>query len=165
MVSTALIGGIMVAVVVVIGAYLLLMSKGATIPSSTTTTISSYSTVQSTTSGFSTSSTTTIPTTTVNSNQAGVVTFAVAENDYSIAPNTFVINLNQTAYFSVTNYGTQDHDFGIYSLGPSFGTPVLNGGEGKGVFEFNSSSPGNYIVYSNVGNDRNMGMVGTLTIR
>jgi hypothetical protein len=169
MVTMQLIGGIVVVIIILIAGYFLLPGNHSNTRSSTfsTTQYYTYSTTGVTTSiGVSTNSTTVNSTTTIHPmNQAGVVVFNVTEKDYSITPNTFVINVNQTAYFNVTNDGTYSHDLGIYGLGSQWGTPVLNGGGGKGVFRFNATGPGNYTLYSNVGNDRNMGMVGTLTIR
>lgn len=136
-------------------------STTTTIQASTSYPVSSSSSSTSTTPTSSSSSSTSTSTTISSSN---VIIFNVTLRDYTITPNVFVARAGQTVYFNVTNWGTYYHDLGIWGLGSAYGTPQLNGNGGKGVFQFSSTAPGNYFVYSNVNNDQNYGMNAILSL-
>jgi uncharacterized cupredoxin-like copper-binding protein len=161
-----------IVVILIVGAvyFSFFNSQNSPGTSTTTTTIKQAQTTVPTTTQSTTTvptSVTTVPTTVTTINQSAhpqSITFNVTETDYSIAPSTFNAYANQKIIFNVTNNGAQTHDLGIWGLGSGYGTPQLNPHGGFGQFQFTTTTPGNYQIYSNVGGDQQRGMIATLYV-
>ena len=82
--------------------------------------------------------------------------FTVTGSAFKFAPATLTVNKGDTVRI------TFKHDFVIDELGVK--TQVINTGQEE-VVEFVADTAGTFEYYCSVGNHRQMGMVGTLTVK
>ena len=94
-----------------------------------------------------------------------VRTVSVSETDFAIAPKDLDVKTGTTVTFEVRNHGATDHNLEIE--GPEGEVELdedLSPGD-AGTLEATFSRPGTYEWYCPVGNHREMGMEGTITVR
>ena len=151
--TTFLVIVIVILATISIAEYTIFYSNSKTIQTSTT-----YYTTTATTSASTSTSTT------VQSNSS-VIVYNVTITDNSITPNMFSARKGQTVWFNVTNIGTRQHDFGIWDLGASYGTPILNPNGGFGVFQFSSTGAQTFHIFSNLDDDWQEGLNANLTVQ
>jgi plastocyanin len=87
--------------------------------------------------------------------------FTVTGQPYSFTPNTLTVTKGDKVKITFKNTKGM-HDFVIDELHVK--TPVIQTGEDASV-EFTADKPGTYKYYCSVGNHRQMGMEGTLTVK
>ena len=87
--------------------------------------------------------------------------FTVTGSAFKFAPATLTVNKGDTVRITFKNTGGT-HDFVIDELGVK--TQVINTGQEE-VVEFVADTAGTFEYYCSVGNHRQMGMVGTLTVK
>ncbi len=93
--------------------------------------------------------------------QGSVKEFTVTGSNFRFSPSTMTVNRGDTVRITFRSTG-MNHDFVIDELGVK--SSVLPSG-GEEVIEFVADTAGTYEYYCSVGNHRQMGMVGTLTVR
>lgn len=94
-----------------------------------------------------------------------VRTVSVSETDFAIAPKDLDVKTGTTVTFEVRNHGSSDHNLEIE--GPEGEVELdedLSPGD-AGTLEAAFSRPGTYEWYCPVGNHREMGMEGTITVK
>lgn len=112
--------------------------------------------VLTTVTNSTTTTTTTVPTTTGQSK-----TFTVTGANFSFTPSTITVNQGDKVTINFVNSGGF-HDFRIDEF--NVATPQINGGQSATV-TFTADKKGTFQYYCSVGNHRQMGMVGTLTVQ
>ena len=85
----------------------------------------------------------------------------VTNNGFKFNPSTLTVNKGDKVVITFENTGGT-HDFRID--GYNVGTNIINGGE-EDEFEFTADKAGTFEYYCSVGNHRQMGMKGTLTVK
>lgn len=96
--------------------------------------------------------------TSVNTN---VKEFTVDAGSFYFRPATMQVNVGDTVRITLNNSGGV-HDWKLDEFNAA--TRVLNAGESQTI-EFVATKAGSFEYYCSVGNHRQMGMVGTLTVR
>lgn len=84
----------------------------------------------------------------------------MAASNFSFTPNVISAKLGQTVRVELAGAGMQ-HDFAIDELGVK--SPLVQPGQSTTV-EFVADTVGTFEFYCSVGNHRQMGMTGTLTV-
>ncbi len=163
MVNT-LVAGIAVIIVIaaIIGIAYFAMQGSYPQPSGTVTTGTTAQNSTQTTAPHGNSTSTTNQS---NSTHPAFVTFNVTETDSAITPSVFYAYTNESIIFNITNNGSEEHDFGIWSLGQGYGTKPINGMGGFAQFEITFSKPGNFTLTSNLNNDSLSGARATLVVQ
>jgi plastocyanin len=87
--------------------------------------------------------------------------FVVTGEDYSFSETEITVNEGDTVRIIFVNGGAMPHDWVLDEFGAA--TEILQAGEEE-VIEFIAGDPGIYEYYCSVGNHRELGMVGTLTV-
>lgn len=87
--------------------------------------------------------------------------FTVTGSNFRFSPATLTVNRGDTVRITFRSTG-MNHDFVIDELGVK--SSVLPSGEEE-VIEFTADQAGTFEYYCSVGNHRQMGMVGTLTVK
>lgn len=88
--------------------------------------------------------------------------YTVIQDNYNFSPARLEAQVGQTVNVSLVNTGSEEHDFIIDELAVNSGL-VAPGG--TGVVSFIPTRAGTYPIYCGVGSHRELGMVGTLTVR
>ncbi len=102
---------------------------------------------------------TTTSTTTVTT--PPVKTFTVTGSNFAFSPSTLTVNKGDKVVINFVNSGGT-HDFKIDEFGVA--TAQINGGQSQTV-SFTADKTGTFEYYCSVGTHRQMGMVGTLTVK
>jgi len=92
---------------------------------------------------------------------ASVKEFTVTGSSFKFSPATLTVNKGDTVRITFKNSGGM-HDFVIDEFNAS--TKIIQSGETDTV-EFTADKAGTFEYYCSVGNHRQMGMVGTLTVK
>ncbi len=87
--------------------------------------------------------------------------FTVDATNFAFAPKTISVNIGDKVRLNVKNTAGM-HDLKIDELGVA--TKILKAGESE-VVEFIATKAGSFEYYCSVGTHRQMGMVGTLTVK
>jgi plastocyanin len=87
--------------------------------------------------------------------------FVVTGEDYSFSETEITVNEGDMVRIIFVNGGAMPHDWVLDEFGAA--TEILQAGEEE-VIEFIAGDPGTYEYYCSVGNHRELGMVGTLTV-
>lgn len=99
-------------------------------------------------------------TTTTTTEAQQTKTFTVRGSNFAFAPSTLNVNQgDQVVINFINDSGT--HDLKIDEFGAA--TPVITGGQ-NATISFTADKTGTFEYYCSVGNHRQMGMVGTLTV-
>ena len=91
-------------------------------------------------------------------------TVSVSETDFALAPQDLLVKAGTTVTFKVANHGATAHNLEVE--GPEGEAELeqdLAPGE-SGQLEVNFSEPGTYEWYCPVGNHKEMGMSGEITV-
>ena len=91
-------------------------------------------------------------------------TISVSETDFALAPKDLTVKAGTAVTFDVRNDGATDHSLEVE--GPE-GEAELEqdlAPGGRGSLEVSFSKPGTYEWYCPVGNHKDMGMEGTITV-
>lgn len=83
-------------------------------------------------------------------------------DNFSFSMNEMNVNAGDTIRVTFFNAGNMPHDIVFEGIDDA-STSILSGGEEE-VIEFTVSESGTYEYYCSVGNHREMGMIGTLTV-
>ena len=156
--NSKVIGIAVVVLVVVAGAFVLLRNNNST-PAPVLTTAEPTQVVASPTpeSGIEASSSAAAG----DSVTGQVKEFTVIGSAFKFSPATMAVNKGDTVKIVFKNSGGM-HDFVIDKLGVE--TPVVQSGKEVSV-EFVANKAGSFEYYCSVGNHRQQGMVGTLTVK
>lgn len=92
---------------------------------------------------------------------ASVKEFTITGSSFKFVPSTLTVNKGDTVKITFKNSGGM-HDFVIDEFNAS--TKVIQSGATDTV-EFVTNKAGTFEYYCSVGNHRQMGMVGTLTVK
>lgn len=153
--NSKVIGVVIVILVIVAGAFLLLQNNSNT-QTPATTTESDQTSTPSTSMPEDESS----PSGAMGEEVEGVREFTVTASNFKFAPITMSVKKGDTVRITFKN--TQGmHDFVIEEF--DVNTEVIDGA-GEEVVEFVADEAGKFEYYCSVGNHRQMGMVGTLTV-
>ncbi len=93
--------------------------------------------------------------------QTGVKEFTVTGSNFKFEPSQMTVNKGDTVKITFQNSGGK-HDFVIDEFNVE--TEDINGGENTAV-TFVADKTGSFEYYCSVGNHRQMGMKGTLTVQ
>lgn len=91
---------------------------------------------------------------------ASVKEFTVSGENFKFTPSTMTVERGDTVRITFNNVGGT-HDLRVD--GYEVGTKVIQGGTSE-TFEFVANEAGSFEYYCSVGQHRQMGMVGTLTV-
>jgi plastocyanin len=94
--------------------------------------------------------------------EASGQTVEVSGTEYSFDPSDIQLDAAGNYTFHLTNAGNEDHALEIEGQGIEEGTDVIGGGESADVTV--DLAEGEYEIYCPVGNHRDMGMEGTLSV-
>lgn len=113
----------------------------------------------------STTQPTTAPTTVATTTVSRIHSFTLNESEYSITPSAITVPAGSIIVLNIRNIGTVNHDLVVigsnYSSSPS--TPQIAPGSNRTV-TFPAPVPGTYSYYCDIANQRELGMIGTLTV-
>ena len=87
--------------------------------------------------------------------------FIVTGEDYSFSETNLTVSEGDVVRITFVNGGEMPHDWVLDEFGAA--TEILQAGEEQ-VVEFIAGDPGTYEYYCSVGNHRELGMVGVLTV-
>lgn len=121
-----------------------------------------YTTTQSTTTA--TTQSTTVATTTI-SKVSTIQNFTISESEYNITPSKITVSAGSTVVLNIKNVGTIKHDLVV--IGSNFSSSIATNFIVPGsnlTVSFPAPVPGNYFYYSNIANDRELGILGVLTV-
>ncbi|MFZ2484698.1 MAG: cupredoxin domain-containing protein [Minisyncoccia bacterium] len=93
--------------------------------------------------------------------ESTVKEFTVDASSYKFSPSTMTVNVGDTVKITVKNVGGI-HDLKIDEF--SAATRKLNSGESETI-TFVANKAGSFEYYCSIGTHRQMGMVGTLTVK
>lgn len=93
--------------------------------------------------------------------ESEVKEFVVTGEDYSFSETNLTVSEGDVVRITFVNGGEMPHDWVLDEFGAA--TEILQAGEEE-VIEFTAGDPGTYEYYCSVGNHRELGMVGTLTV-
>jgi len=85
----------------------------------------------------------------------------ITGEEYSFSKTNLTVNEGDTVRITFVNGGAMPHDWVLDEFGVA--TEILQVGEEE-VIEFIAGDSGTYEYYCSVGNHRELGMVGTLTV-
>jgi uncharacterized cupredoxin-like copper-binding protein len=89
-------------------------------------------------------------------------TFSISERDFTLTPPTVTIDAPGTYTFEATNDGGVDHALEIEGNGVEEETETIGPGESASVTVDLES--GTYEMYCPIGNHRDLGMTGEVTV-
>jgi plastocyanin len=87
--------------------------------------------------------------------------FTVSGSNYKFSPSTLSVNKGDKVRITFQNSGGT-HDWNLDEFNAH--TKILSGGQSE-VVEFTADKTGSFEYYCSVGNHRQMGMKGTLTVK
>jgi plastocyanin len=89
-------------------------------------------------------------------------TFTISETDFALSPSTVTVDAPGTYTFEATNDGGVDHALEIEGNGIEEETDTIGPGESASVTV--DLETGTYEMYCPIGNHREMGMEGEITV-
>jgi plastocyanin len=94
---------------------------------------------------------------------AGGQAVAISETEFKLDPSSVQVDPAGTVTFRVTNDGAVDHALEVDGQGVEEETETIKPGE-SAELTVDLSKEGSYEIYCPIGNHRDMGMEGTLTV-